>query len=92
MTSSKVLFVGYCPSHAGSPERPLDGPGTGHRLARLCGMSHDEYLEKFDRVNLHYETPLRRDRLTREQGEVSADRIMRSNKGRRIILLGREVL
>ena len=89
--TDKILLVGYCPSHSGSPERPLDGPGTGHRLAKLCGLSHKDYLEKFDRVNLHYDTPVKRDRLTREVGSVSADAMMRRNKGRRIVLLGDEV-
>ena len=89
--SSKVLLVGYCPSHSGSPERPLDGPGTGHRLAKLCGLSHEAYLEKFDRVNLHYDTPLKRDRVTRRAGEASATKILRHSLGRSIILLGCEV-
>lgn len=89
---SKIVFVGYCPSHRGSPEKPLDGPGTGHRLAALCGMSHEGYLRKFERVNLHYDTPLKRDSATKKRGELSAAHIRHRYRGRRIILLGHEVL
>lgn len=88
---SKILLVGYCPSHRGSPSRPLDGPGTGHRLAKLCGLSHEEYLKTFDRINLHYETPLKRDSDTRAKGRLNAVEVLR-RKNEKMIILGREVL
>lgn len=89
---AKILLVGYCPSHRGFPSRPLDGPGTGHRLARLCGLTNDEYLKTFAKVNLHYFTPKKRNKTTKEEGRLNANLIRQQYKGRRIILLGREVL
>lgn len=87
----KTVIVGFSPSHDGDPKRPLAGVGSGHRLARLCGLSVDEYLETFERINLYYDTPKKIDRPTRLAGEVTASMLKARFAGRRIILLGRGV-
>ena len=72
--TSKIVIVGECPSKtndgsAAGKRGPLDGP-SGQRLADLCGISLDEFLDLFDRWNLFtHARPLqglgqvRRDRL-----------------------------
>lgn len=47
----KPLIVGEAPSKNELPERPIEGR-IGARLAVCCGLPYDEFLERFERVNL----------------------------------------
>lgn len=47
----KPLIIGEAPSKNEVTPRPLEGR-VGKRLAALCGLTLDEYLKHFDRVNL----------------------------------------
>lgn len=47
----KPLLVGEAPSKNEVTETPLEGR-VGKRLAALCGLTYEQYLERFDRVNL----------------------------------------
>lgn len=56
----RPLIVGLAPSaRAGAGDRPLTGR-SGERLARLAGLSPEEFWEIFDRTNLLAEHPGRR--------------------------------
>ena len=88
---NKIVLVGFSPSHTGDPKEPLAGVGSGHRLAKLCGLDVATYLRTFDRINLHYETPKKNDRVTRLVGEASASMFRARFAGRKIILLGKDV-
>lgn len=53
--SKQILLVGEQPAHGADPRvalYPTPPGGSGGRLARILGLSPDEYLERFDRVNL----------------------------------------
>lgn len=47
----KPLLVGEAPGKNEVTEQPLMGR-VGKRMAALAGLTYDEYLERFDRVNL----------------------------------------
>jgi uracil-DNA glycosylase len=48
----KTLLVGQAPSgHPSDPDVPLGGR-CGARLADLCGLSLEAYLDRFERTNL----------------------------------------
>ncbi len=49
----RVLFVGQAPGRrAPRGSRAFGGPGAGSRLAKLCGITHEQFLEKFSTINL----------------------------------------
>ena len=92
----KITFVGYAPSKSGDPYRPLDGPGTGYRLAKLLGLPHDEYLARFGRVNLFFTKP---EKIGARDAKLSNALSFRSEvfvrylflNDERYVLLGRDV-
>lgn len=91
---SKTLIVGECPSRtndgsAAGKQGPLDGP-SGARLARLIGVSLQEFLDGFDRVNLFPEHVPYKD-WDLLQAETAAWRMMNDPGRGEIILLGRRV-
>lgn len=47
----KPLIVGEAPGKGGDASKPIEGR-IGARLAACCGLTFDEFLERFDRVNL----------------------------------------
>lgn len=47
----KPLIIGEQPSKNGDPSKPIQGR-IGERLAECAGLTFDEYMEKFDRMNL----------------------------------------
>lgn len=54
-SSLKPLLVGEVNPYGADPEMalyPLPEHAAGGRLARILGLSHGEYLRRFDRVNL----------------------------------------
>ena len=48
---SKPLIIGEQPSKNGNPEQPLEGR-IGHRMAEWMGITYEQYLDFFVRVNL----------------------------------------
>lgn len=52
----KPLIVGEAPARTGDPMRPLEGP-CGIKLAEVFGITYDEYLETFSRLNVLHEWP-----------------------------------
>lgn len=90
----KPLLIGEAPSKNESLPRPLEGR-IGRRLAACAGISFDEYLERFERVNL---LDVRQD--TKEKGfefdrwtaTKRALEIIPTLKGpRNVVLLGKRV-
>lgn len=51
MDQVKPLLVGEAPSKNEVTEQPLMGR-VGRRMADVCGVTYEQYLEMFDRVNL----------------------------------------
>lgn len=47
----KILFVGQAPSRDTDGQPPFTGR-SGRKLAKLCGISHAEFLNAFELVNL----------------------------------------
>lgn len=91
----KPLLVGEAPSKNEVTETPLEGR-VGRRLADLAGLTVDQYLARFDRVNLLH---VRQD--TKEKGfefdlpaARDAVRELRRNgtlRDRAVVLLGHRV-
>lgn len=52
----KPLIVGEAPARTGDPMKPLEGP-CGIKLAAVFGITYDEYLETFSRLNVLPEWP-----------------------------------
>lgn len=51
-----MIIVGQAPGPNTDPAQPLSGP-SGRKLASLCGMTLDEFLTRFERVNLLADYP-----------------------------------
>jgi uracil-DNA glycosylase len=47
----RPIIVGQAPGPNTDPLEPLSGR-SGARLAELCGITHPEFLARFDRRNL----------------------------------------
>jgi len=81
--SRKVIIVGLAPGK--SSDEALHPRGmTGKRLADLCGLSDDEYLDRFTLMNLHPKADSGRD-------QEAAKNILPVLRGRRVVCLGRRV-
>lgn len=52
----KPLIVGEAPGKNGDATKPIEGR-IGARLAACCGLTLDEFLSTFDRINLLNEQP-----------------------------------
>lgn len=52
----KPLIIGEAPGKCGDPSTPIEGR-IGARLAACCGLTFEEFLTTFDRVNLLDEQP-----------------------------------
>lgn len=95
---ARILIVGQAPGPNTDPAEPLwpePASSAGGRLASFAGLSPEEYLRKFERINLLNEFPGRRwknaDTWAVEPGRVAASAIRPLLRGRRVILLGRNV-
>ncbi len=79
----RTIIVGLSP---GSGPIPLDpSRGSGARLASLSGLSGEEFLDRFDRVNL-------RPSVDSEVGDQKlVENLLPVLRGRRVIALGRSV-
>jgi hypothetical protein len=91
---SKPLIVGEAPSKNEIVPTPIEGR-VGRRLARCAGLSFDEFIDRFDRMNL---LSVRQD--TQEKGFVFDSRAAgivarelreRLEPGRTVLLLGHRV-
>jgi uracil-DNA glycosylase len=85
-----ILIVGQAPSASSDPSEPLSGR-SGRRLASLCGMTLEEFLRAFDRVNLLPEFPgkaSKGDRFPMAAGRSAAKAILAASQPRRCVLLG----
>lgn len=88
----KPLIIGQAPGYAGAGE-PLSGR-AGRRLSALCGLTLDEYLLRFDRMNVFEVFPGKAgkgDRFPRQLGRMRAERLLPTCSGRRVVLLGAAV-
>jgi hypothetical protein len=90
----KPLLIGEAPSKNENIPRPLEGR-IGHRLAKFAGITFEEYLELFDRVNL---LTLRQDTAEKgfefdmELATISAGLLRQTQPERRyMVLLGKRV-
>ena len=53
MSTSRILLVGQAPSKQAGPALGASIPGSASsRLLALMGITRDEYMERFARVNL----------------------------------------
>lgn len=89
----KPLLVGQAPGqHIVDPDTALGGR-SGARLASLCGLSIEDFLERFERVNLVDYFPGKAgkgDAFPLDIGMRKADEIMAdpANSGRHIVVMG----
>ena len=93
-SSSRIVIVGECPGKnndgsAAGRQGPLDGP-SGQRLAGLCGIALQEFLDLYERCNL-FQQHVPYARWNYRGAEKAADELQRSHEGRRFVLLGRHV-
>lgn len=83
----RLLIVGQAPSRTSDAREPLSGR-SGKRLASLCGLSIEEFVDRFERVNV-VEHPCPDGWPVEEARERGAEILLRYFKGgRRIVLLG----
>ena len=93
----RPLLVGQAPGPNTDPLRPLypaSRSSTGGRLAQFMGLSPEEYLERFDRVNLLSEFPGKsgvEDKFPLYQARVAAGAIRPLVRDRVVVLIGRGV-
>lgn len=88
----RPLVIGEAPSKNEITPRPLEGR-VGRRLALLAGLSHDDYLSTFERLNL---LEVRQDRAPKgftfdmEAAKKAATRLLQGPivPGRLVLLLG----
>jgi uracil-DNA glycosylase len=80
-TSSRPLWiVGQAPGERAKGEGAFDGPGSGHRLADLMGLSPDDLLRLTTRVNLLDDFPGkagRGDRFPIREARAGARKLLR---------------
>lgn len=88
-----MLLIGQAPGRAGDPSVALDGR-VGRRLAGLMGLTMEEYMGRVDRLNLLPAWTGRDgkgDAWDAERARENAEAILPSIRGRRAVLLGRNV-
>lgn len=89
MGDLRTVVVGHSPSHISDPAVPLVSGQTGLTLAEIAGLSVRWWSFLFDCVNLFPEAPVTQSSRTLREG--AAIRLAPRVRGRRAILLGREV-
>lgn len=91
---NRILIIGQAPSRTSDPSEPLSG-NSGRRLAALCELSHEDFLRRFERINLSNEWLGKAGKgdvvLTPREAREIAGRLRSAAVGRRIVLLGRSV-
>jgi hypothetical protein len=81
----KAIIIGVAPGKNGDPRKPLLGPGSGDRLARLSGLTREEYAAAFDRVNLYF---IRPESFRPDEAVFRTAHLIPRLRGRRVIMLG----
>lgn len=90
MILRRVLLIGQAPGPNTDPELPLyptSKTSTGGRLQELMGISREEYLDLFDRINLLNEFPGRH----RRDAKIAAAAVRPLLHSRTVVLVGRNV-
>jgi len=93
MDDVRTLVVAQAPSRTSDAHEPLTGR-SGARLAVLCGLTHAEFLRRFERVNLLDAYPGKTgkgDAFDAAAAREAAGRIAPAMHGRSTVLLGRNV-
>ena len=86
----RPLIVAQAPSSRSDPSEPLAG-ASGRRLAALCGLELDDFLARFERVNLLPRYPGRAakgDRWDHVRARLVACSMTPRLRRRRTVLLG----
>lgn len=90
----KPLLIGEAPSKNEPLPKPLEGR-IGRRLASFAGITFEQYLERFDRINLlevRQDTKEKGFTFNRETARVSAVALIpRIDRYENVILLGKRV-
>ena len=94
---TKTLLIGQAPGPNTDPARPLypfPASSAGGRLCKFMGISVEEYLDIFDRVNLLQEFPGKEgkeDKFPPRLAKVAAAAILPLLSGRTVVFIGRNV-
>lgn len=94
---SRPLLVGQAPGPNTDPLEPLypaPASSAGGRLAFFMGLTPEQYLEIYDRVNLLNEFPggdPKRDKFPLHDGKIAAASLRPLLRERVVVLLGRNV-
>lgn len=90
----KPLIIGEAPSKHGDPDKPIEGK-IGNRLAHAGGITFEDYMACFERVNLLH---VRQEYSGKGSAFNKAEALEHANKlqkqfvaGRTILLLGKRV-
>lgn len=90
--SGKIILVGQAPGSRGDPKQPLAG-AAGRRLAALANIDLDQFLDRFERVNLlgPQLKAGKGDAFDVRAARDKADALRLKWRGRKAVLLGRGV-
>jgi hypothetical protein len=87
----KPIIIGMAPSKTSDPRQALSGR-SGARLAGLCGLSLEEFLDTFERYNLLPGWQGRAGKgdryLSVPEARAQAERVLEALSGRRVVVLG----
>lgn len=89
----KPLIVGQAPGPNTDPAEPLSG-ASGRRLAALCELSVNDFLDRFERVNLMDRFPGKAgkgDAFRMDRARRAALRLSQRFEKRKVVLLGNRV-
>ena len=90
----KTVLIGQAPSRTSDPSRPLSGEPLASKMSAICGLTVEEYLEKFERRNLIGWWPGRGakgDLFPRSEARTAAAAMERALRGRSVVFLGKSV-
>jgi hypothetical protein len=97
VTDPRPILIGQAPGPNTNPDLPLyprPRQSGGGRLWALTGLTAQEYLRCFQRVNLLYTFPgrwKRDDRWPRKEAAVAARAMLPFLEGRTVVFVGRNV-
>lgn len=89
----QIVLIGQAPGRNGDPSDPLGGK-IGRRLAKLAGVSIEEYEDRTERMNMFDEWPGKAGKGDAWDKEAARDRaaeILPELEDRRILFVGRNV-
>lgn len=84
----KPLIIGEAPSKNETTEHPIEGR-VGKRLATCCGMTLQDFLKHFDRVNLLHvrqDTKEKGFEFDAKAGKAAADELRKSFQPDQVVL------